>query len=109
MMLEVKQRIEEIFDGPVDVLADIEEKPISEAEVGDRKPVQVDPRSVEAEIINLLLRRPCTVADIAKTLEMKKENVAEVLEDMKKKGTLIQKIHGGKKYFKPSMLQEENI
>ena len=108
-MLEIKQRIEEVFDGPVDVLAGIEETSISEAEVGDRKPVQVDRQSIEAEIINLLLRRPCTVVDIAKTLEMKKENVAEVLEDMEKEGTLIQKIHGGKKYFKPSMLQEENI
>ncbi len=39
---------------------------------------------MEAEIINLLRRRPCTVADIAKTLGMKKENVAEVLEDMEK-------------------------
>ncbi len=108
-MLEVKQRIEKVFDGPVDVLAGVEEKPMSEAEAGDYKPVQVDRLSVEAEIINLLQRRPCTVADIAKTLEMKKENVAEVLKDMKKEGTLIQKIHGGKKYYRTSMLQEENL
>ena len=106
-MLEIKQRIEEVFDGPVDVLAGIEEKPFSEAEAGDRKPVQVDQRSAEGEIINMLRRRPCTVADIAKTLGMKKENVAGVLEDMEKEGAIIQKIHGGKKYYKPLLLQEE--
>ena len=104
-MIEVRQRIEEVFDGPVDVLG-IAEDTSSEVQASDRKPVQVDRRSVEEEIINLLRRRPCTVADIAKTLGIDKDNVTELLADMEKKGTLIQKIHGGKRYYKPLLQQE---
>jgi wyosine [tRNA(Phe)-imidazoG37] synthetase (radical SAM superfamily) len=107
-MLAVKQQIEDVFDGQVDVLAGVGEEPAAEAEAGDRKPPQADQvAAIESEIINLLQRRPCTTADIAKTLGMDKENVAELLTGMEKKGTLIQKIHGGKKYYRTSLLQKE--
>ena len=107
-MIGVKKQIEEVFSGPVDVLAGIAEDTSSEIQSCDRKPPQADPgATVESDIINLLRRRPCTVADIAKTIGMDKENVAVLLTEMEKKGTLIQKIHGGKRYYTPSLLQEE--
>ena len=107
-MIGVKKQIEEVFSGPVDVLAGIAEDTSSEIQSCDRKPPQADPgATVESDIINLLQRRPCTVADIAKTIGMDKENVAVLLTEMEKKGTLIQKIHGGKRYYTPSLLQEE--
>ena len=107
-MIGVKKQIEEVFSGPVDVLAGIAEDTSSEIQSCDRKPPQADPgATVESDIINLLQRRPCTVVDIAKTIGIDKENVAVLLTDMEKKGTLIQKIHGGKRYYKTSLLQEE--
>jgi wyosine [tRNA(Phe)-imidazoG37] synthetase (radical SAM superfamily) len=107
-MLAIKQQIENIFDGPVDVLAGAGDDPAIETEAGDRKPGQVGQgAAVESEIINLLERRPCTTVDIAKSLGLDKKNVAELLAGMEKKGTLIQKIHGGKRYYMPSLLQKE--
>jgi wyosine [tRNA(Phe)-imidazoG37] synthetase (radical SAM superfamily) len=107
-LIGVKKQIEEIFSGPVDVLAGIAEDASTEIQSCDRKPPHADPSAtVESDIINLLRRRPCTVADIAKTIGIDKENVAVLLTDMEKKGTLIQKIHSGKRYYKTSLLQEE--
>jgi wyosine [tRNA(Phe)-imidazoG37] synthetase (radical SAM superfamily) len=107
-MHEIKQQIENVFEGPVDVLAGFEEDSTAEPAVGDRKPPQAGPGAdARARIINLLQRRPCTAADIAKTLGIDKKNIAGLLADMEKNGTLKQKIHGGKRYYRTSVLQKE--
>jgi predicted HTH transcriptional regulator len=109
-MQEVKEQIEETYDGPVDVLAGIDEDGAA-MQASDRRPLQDTPdgSAEQQEIINLLQRRPCTAADIAKTINLGKKNVTDILADMKKKGNIKQQIHGGKKYYRALLLQEKKI
>ena len=60
----------------------------------------------EDEIIEMVLRRPCTTADIAGTLNLEIERASEILKNMVIRGDLSTKIHGGKKYFRTSKGQK---
>lgn len=61
----------------------------------------------EYEIIEMVLRRPCTTADIAGTLNLEIERATEILKNMESRGDLSIKIHGGKKYFRASKGQKK--
>ena len=100
-MAEIKQEIVKKYDKPVDILAGSKDYETSES--GKKREESADiipPARVEAEISEMLLRRPCTASDIAATLNINLESAAEILKDMENRGCLTVKIHGGKKYYR---------
>jgi len=101
MMEEIKREIEKDYDGPVDILAGSRDNEISDSGKGRKGSLEpVSPDKAEAEIKELLLRRPCTATDIAATMNLGPERASEILQSMEKRGTLSVKIHGGKKYYR---------
>ena len=101
-MEEVKREIEKGYGGPVDILAGTRDNEISDSGKGREQaagPVASD--KAEDEILDMVLRRPCTAADIAATLNLGSEQVAIILQGLERKGSLAVKIHGGKKYYRP--------
>ncbi len=99
-MEAVKDEIAMGFDGPVDILAGSKEK-VSDSGKGREDVFDSDSLDqAEEEIIEMLLRRPCTATDIATTLKMDAERTAEILKSMENRGRLTVKIHGGKKYYR---------
>jgi len=100
-MEEVKREIEKGFDGPVDILAGSKGNEISDSGKGREEALKsISTARAEDEIIEMLLRRPCTATDIAATLNMDAEQAAGILKDMESRGSLTVKIHGGKKYYR---------
>ena len=100
-MAEIKQEIVKKYDKPVDILAGSKDYETSES--GKKREESADiipPARIEAEISEMLLRRPCTASDIAATLNINLESAAEILKDMENRGCLTVKIHGGKKYYR---------
>lgn len=100
-MAEIKQEIVKKYDKPVDILAGSKDNEMTES--GKKREESADiipPARVEAEISEMLLRRPCTASDIAATLNINLESAAEILKDMENRGCLTVKIHGGKKYYR---------
>jgi len=99
-MDEVKKEIEKGYTGPVDILAGSKNDEMSDSDKG-RPGFQgaISPEMAEDEIIEMLLRRPCTTTDIAATLNLDPEHASNILHDMEKRGSLAVKIHGGKKYY----------
>ena len=100
-MEEVKREIESRYGGPVDILAGGRDKEISDSGKGREGSLEsISAAQAEDEIIEMLLRRPCTATDIAATLNMDAERASEVLRNMESSGRLTVKIHGGKKYYR---------
>ena len=100
-MAEIKQEIVKKYDKPVDILAGSKDNETTES--GKKREESADiisPARIEAEISEMLLRRPCTASDIAATLNINLESAAEILKDMENRGCLTVKIHGGKKYYR---------
>jgi wyosine [tRNA(Phe)-imidazoG37] synthetase (radical SAM superfamily) len=100
-MKEIKREIEKVYNKPVDILAGTREKEMSDSGNGRRDFAEIiPPAKVEAEISEMLLRRPCTVSEIAATLNMNNEEIGGILADMTHRNCLKVKIHGGKKYYR---------
>ena len=100
-MEEVKREIESRFGGPVDILAGGRDNEISDSGKGREGSLEsISAAQAEVEIIEMLLRRPCTATDIAATLNMDAERASEILQNMESCGRLTVKIHGGKKYYR---------
>jgi len=100
-MDEIKGEIAKGYDGPVDILAGSKGNEISDSGKGREGLLDaISPGKAEEEIVEMLLRRPCTATDIAATLNMDAEHASEILVAMEKKGSLTTRIHGGKKYYR---------
>ena len=100
-MEEVKREIEEGFEGPVDILTGSWKNEPSDSGKGREGSVEsVSLDKAEDEIIEMLLRRPCTATDIAVTMSLEAERASEILKGMEIRGRVIVKIHGGKKYYR---------
>lgn len=100
-MAEIKQEIVKKYDKPVDILAGSKDNEMTESGKKREESAEIiPPARVEAEISEMLLRRPCTASDIAATLNINLESAAEILKDMENRGCLTVKIHGGKKYYR---------
>ena len=98
---ETKKEIEKVYEGPVDILAGNRENEISDSGKGrDISSITVSPDKVEGAIIDMLCRRPCTVTDLAATLNLDPKRSSEILQGMENQGILTVKIHGGKKYYR---------
>jgi wyosine [tRNA(Phe)-imidazoG37] synthetase (radical SAM superfamily) len=96
-MEDVKREIEKGYDGPVD----------SDSGKGREGSLEsIPPIKVEDEIIEILLRRPCTITDIAATMNLDAERASEILKSMESRGSLTAKIHGGKKYYRTPVGQK---
>jgi len=103
-MEEVKEEIEKGYAGDVDILAGSKETEVIDKGKGrNEAPENVSLERAEDEIIEMMMRRPCTAADVAGTLNLEIEYASEILGDMVSRGDLIVKIHGGKKYFRVPM------
>ena len=109
-MEDIKKEIEKGFDGSVDILAGSRETEVIDKGKGrDGTMVEVSPETLEEEIIEMLLRRPCTVMDISATMNLKAEQTSRILSDMVDKGNVSVRIHGGKKYYRvPEKKKTEN-
>ncbi|MDH3543368.1 MAG: hypothetical protein OEM80_12000, partial [Desulfobulbaceae bacterium] len=106
-MEEVKREIEKGYDGPVDILAGSKDNEPSDSGKGREGSLEsIPPIKVEDEIIEILLRRPCTITDIAATMNLDAERAAEILKSMESRGSLTVKIHGGKKYYRTPVGQK---
>jgi wyosine [tRNA(Phe)-imidazoG37] synthetase (radical SAM superfamily) len=101
-MEEIKGLIEKGYDGPVDILAGSKDNEGSDSGKGREEASleAVSPDKAEDEIIEMLLRRPCTVADVAATMNLNAARASEILQSMENRGSLTVKIHGGKKYYR---------
>ena len=100
-MAEIKQEIVKKYDKPVDILAGSKDNEMKESGKKREESAEIiPPARVEAEISEMLLRRPSTASDIAATLNINLESAAEILKDMENRGCLTVKIHGGKKYYR---------
>lgn len=100
-MAEIQSGIEHSYDGPVDILAGTRDGE-TDGSVREREGAAeiIPPARIELEISEMLMRRPCTVSEIAATLAMNTEQVGALLQDMENRGCLKTKIHGGKKYYR---------
>jgi len=100
-MAVVKTEIEKGYDGPVDILAGAMDNDIPDSGKGREQSAEIiPPAKIEVQISEILLRRPCTVSEIAAILNIGSEQVAKILNDMESRGCLSAKIHGGKKYYR---------
>jgi wyosine [tRNA(Phe)-imidazoG37] synthetase (radical SAM superfamily) len=105
----IKREIEKGYDGSVDILSGSKEtETVDKGKGRDDSTGVVALAEAEGEIIEMLRRRPCTALDVAGTLKMETDRASEILGDMKARGELITKIHGGKKYFSISNEQEKS-
>jgi len=109
-MKEIQKKIEKEYAGPVDILAGSKETEIIDKGKGrDGTAERVSLETFEEEIIEMLLRRPCTAMDISSTLNLEAEQSSRILSGMESKGSVIIKIHGGKKYYRvPAEKKIEN-
>ena len=100
-MAEIKREIEKGFDGPVDILAgSMDNEPSDSGKGREGSGESISPDKAEDEIMEMLLRRPCTASDIAVTMNLDAERASEILKNMESQGRLTVKIHGGKKYYR---------
>ena len=98
---EIKREIEKGFDGPVDILAgSMDNEPSDSGKGREGSGESISPDKAEDEIMEMLLRRPCTASDIAVTMNLDAERASEILKNMESQGRLTVKIHGGKKYYR---------
>ena len=101
---EVRTEIAGAFEGPIDILAGSREADKIDKERDDtaaRPPLE----GVESEIVEMVMRRPCTAAEIAGSLNLGADDVLEILVEMENRGVLMAKIHGDKMYFRVSAEQ----
>ena len=106
-MEEVKEDIKKSYDGLVDILAGSKEEEDSDLDFEKIKiPGKMSIEQVRSEIVEMVLRRPCTAAEIAGTLNLEADHAVEILADMESRGDLIAKIHGDKMYFRAA--QDKN-
>ncbi|MFC1826483.1 radical SAM protein [Thermodesulfobacteriota bacterium] len=102
-MEKVKEEIEKGYAGYVDILSGSKEDEVADKSRGSSSSSEkISIGHAEDEIIEMVLRRPCTAAEIAGTLNLEAEHVLEILVDMEGRGDLIAKIHGDKMYFRTS-------
>ena len=100
-MEEIKKEIEKGYGGPVDILAGTKEtEGIDKGKGRDGTIGKFSPETCEEQIREMLLRRPCTVMDISSTLNLGNEQTDKILRAMESHGSVIVKIHGGKKYYR---------
>jgi wyosine [tRNA(Phe)-imidazoG37] synthetase (radical SAM superfamily) len=83
-MRELADRI----DGDVEIISDF-----------DRSPRRGESGGVENEIIALLRRRPCSVTDIAGSLNLHPHEAIKHLESLEENGFLVSKRSGGSVYY----------
>ncbi|KPK24239.1 MAG: hypothetical protein AMJ61_14030 [Desulfobacterales bacterium SG8_35_2] len=109
-MEEVKREIEKGYDRPVDILAGSKNNELNDSGKGRKDSVEsTSPTKITEEIMEMLLRRPCTATDIAATMNLDMEHASEILKSMERRGILTVKIHGGKKYYRtPAGKKTEN-
>jgi len=109
-MEEVKREIEKGYDRPVDILAGSKNNELNDSGKGRKDSVEsTSPNKITEEIMEMLLRRPCTATDIAATMNLDMEYASEILKSMERRGILTVKIHGGKKYYRtPAGKKTEN-
>ena len=106
-MEEIKEEIEKGYAGHVDILAGNKETEVTDKGKGRNGSAgKVSLERMEDEIIEMVLRRPCSTADIGGTLNLEIERTSEILNNMVSRGDLSIKIHGGKKYFRTSKGQK---
>ena len=98
---EIRAEIVEVFEGPVDILAGSREAEEIDKERDDSF-VKLSLEGAESEIVEMVMRRPCTAAEIAGTLNLEADDALEILVDMENRGVLIAKIYGDKMYFRVS-------
>jgi len=103
-MEEVRTEIAVAFEGPIDILAGSREAEKIDKERNDsaaKPPLE----GVESEIVEMVMRRPCTAAEIAGSLNLGADDALEILVEMENRGVLVAKIHGDKMYFRVSDAQ----
>ena len=89
-----KQRIEELagfFDPPAEIIADFKEKPGADARTAG-----------DDAIIEMLLRRPCTLDDIAGGLGLHRNEIVKRLGKLEEAGEVEQAPSAGNMYYKVS-------
>jgi len=102
-MEEVKEDIKKSYEGSVDILAGSKEDEVADKGKGSSSSVEkISLEYAKDEIIEMVMRRPCTAAEIAGTLNLEADYALEILVDMESLGDLIAKIHGDKMYFRAS-------
>ena len=100
-MEEVRAAIAGVYGGQVDILAGSREAEDDRSEKERREtPARRSFEGAEREILEMVLRRPCTAAEIAGSLNLEAEHILEILVDMETRGELVAKIHGDKLYFR---------
>ena len=105
-MEKIKEEIEKGYVGDIDILAGSKETEVADKDnTINGSSEQTSPDRAEDEIIEMVLRRPSTAADIAGTLNLGIESASEIIRNMESRGDLIAKIHGGKKYFRTTIGQ----
>jgi wyosine [tRNA(Phe)-imidazoG37] synthetase (radical SAM superfamily) len=87
-MEDIARRLALNFSGRVEIVADFAKK-----QGKTSKPVG------EGEILQMLLRRPCTVDDVSQALTVDRGTVESMLQKLTKEDRLLVKEHGGKKYY----------
>jgi len=98
---EIKHEIAKEYSNPVDILAGSKDNEMADSGKGREVGTEIlTPAGIEAEISEMLLRRPCTASEIASALNMNLGSAADILKDMECRGCLAIKIHGGKKYYR---------
>jgi wyosine [tRNA(Phe)-imidazoG37] synthetase (radical SAM superfamily) len=106
-MEEIKEEIRKGYEGSVDILAGSKETEVADKGKGSSSSSEkISMEQAEDEIIEMVLRRPCTAAEIAGTLNLEADHALELLVDMESRGELIAKIHGDKMYFRTSKGQK---
>lgn len=76
------------FDGVVEILVDFARRARE-----NFHPI------VEAEIIDMLKRRPCTAADVSQALQLESEAAARAMARLEQSGRLHTTVHAGKTYY----------
>ncbi|MFC1837213.1 radical SAM protein [Thermodesulfobacteriota bacterium] len=105
---EVRAEIEKVYAGPVDILAGSKEaEDVDRPRERDVVREKMSFEYAESEIMEMVLRRPCTAAEIAGTLNLEADHALEILMEMENRGELLAKIHGDKMYFRTAKGQNK--
>ena len=75
----------------------------------DTKRLAADLTASEEIILEMLCRRPGTVADIVAGLKLEEEPATDILNNMEKRGSVAVTLHGGKKYYRVPDKKEQKI
>jgi len=85
------KELAQLFDPPAEVVADF------------RGPHQATREAARAGVIlEMVSRRPCTVADLATGLGLHANDVVKLLGELQQAGALVEEIRSGRRYFRPA-------